>query len=249
MVVSALFRDSTWESRFMFTPRRCAPAALLAVALLAGCTSAGEQAAEAVPPAGDQDAADAPAPRIVQPGAPGEPSREVTADEAAGAGDTPHTAADVAFMQGMLPHHAQALEMTAMVAERTEREDIPLFARRMDISQEAEIEQIEAWLETRDEAASGGADHDMSMDGMSMPGMLTDDELAELEAAQGQEFDRLFLESMIRHHEGALTMVEELFEAGGGQETQAFQFANHVDSDQRIEITRMQQMLADLDAG
>lgn len=229
--------------------RRCAPAVLAAAVVLTGCTSSGGESAEAAAP-GPSEAAQTPAPRILQPGAPGEPSREVTAEEAASAGDVEHNDADVTFMQDMLPHHAQALQMTAMVGARTQREDLPLFARRMDISQDDEMAQIERWLEVRDEPvpdADAGPDHG-GMDGMDMPGMLTEEELTALEAAEGEEFDRLFLESMIRHHEGALAMVSQLLEDEGGQETEIFQFVNHVDSDQRIEITRMQQMLAEIDS-
>lgn len=241
------------------TPLRAAPAALLVAALLAGCTpaSSGETAGAAdptgTPTTGSPatPAAEATPARIIQPGAPGEPSREVTAEEAAAAGKVPHTADDVAFMQGMLPHHAQALLMTSLVGGRTQREDLPLFARRMDISQADEMAQIRRWLETRDESVpQDGPDHGgmaMGDDGL-MPGMLTQAELDALMAAEGDAFDRLFIEGMIRHHEGALAMVQGLLDQGGGQETEIFRFVNHVDSDQRIEITRMHQMLAELDA-
>jgi uncharacterized protein (DUF305 family) len=229
--------------------RRFVPTvAVLAAALLTACSGADAEPA-------DEPEASAP---IVQPGAPGEPSELV--DELPEAEEPRHTEADVAFMQGMIPHHVQALRMTRLVPERTAREDVPLFAERMDISQEDELTLMRDWLEERDEEVPllsvphdhPDADQDLEgaveakMDGPMMPGMLTEDELLALEAAEGEEFDRLFLEAMIRHHEGALTMVDELFEAGGGQGTEVFQFAGHVRSDQEIEISRMQDMLEDL---
>jgi uncharacterized protein (DUF305 family) len=152
-------------------------------------------------------------------------------------------------MQGMIPHHVQALRMTRLVPERTSREDVPLFAERMDLSQEDEIALMQGWLENRDEAVpslGAGHDHDGGDAGL-MPGMLTEEELVELEAAEGAAFDRLFLESMIRHHLGATAMVDELFAAGGGQEPEIARFAEHVYSDQQIEISRAEQMLADLE--
>jgi uncharacterized protein (DUF305 family) len=242
----------------MRSPRLAPPAALLLAALLAGCTSADadtadDQAAEDV----DATEEDGDGPVIVQPGAPGEPSRVLDPDEVPEVAAQEHTEADVAFMQGMIPHHVQALRMTRLVPDRSARDDIPLFAERMDISQEGEIELIQNWLETRDEEVpSLTADHDHgdgdpmggANDGELMPGMLTEEELLELEAADGEEFDRMFVEAMIRHHQGAIAMVEQLFAEGGGSEAEIFQFANHVQSDQSIEINRMEDMLADMDA-
>jgi uncharacterized protein (DUF305 family) len=215
-----------------------------ALALLAGCTS-GETEAEA---AGD-------GPRVLQAGAPGEPSRELTPEEAESLElEIEHTEADVAFIQGMIPHHVQALRMTRLVPDRTSREDVPLFAERIDLSQEDEIDVMRRWLEARDEEVpSLGAGHDMDdmagmeMDGELMPGMLTEEELLELEAASGEEFDRLFLEAMIRHHLGAMQMVEELYAQDGGQEPEISRLANHIYSDQSIEISRAEGMLAEMD--
>jgi uncharacterized protein (DUF305 family) len=117
-------------------------------------------------------------------------------------------------------------------------------ARRIELSQHDEIAQLTHWLEERGEEVplpgSGHGGH------QSMPGMLTDAELAELAAATGGEFDRLFLEYMIRHHEGAVVMVEELLGGSGGQEPEVFQLARHIDADQRIEIARMKRMLTEL---
>jgi len=235
-----------------------AAVAVVAVLALSGCTSGGQDAA-ATPDAEEDVAAvsEQPTPRIVQPGAPGEPNRVLTASEAAElTSPAAHTEADVRFMQMMIPHHAQALEMTALIADRTASEDLPLFARRLDISQADEIAQMTHWLEARGEAVpdpDGGhehSEHGDHGDGELMPGMLSEDEMAQLEAASGEDFDRLFLEFMIRHHEGALTMVSELFaEDGAAQEPSAFRLATHIDSDQRIEIARMRGMLAELDGG
>jgi uncharacterized protein (DUF305 family) len=173
------------------------------------------------------------------------------AGSALGATQPEHTQADVRFMQGMIVHHAQAVEMTALVPERSARPGIQLLARRIDIAQADEMALMRRWLEDRGEpveAARGdhghdghaphGAGHDR------MPGMLSPEEMEQLATATGDEFDRLFLESMIRHHEGALEMVAQLFATdGAGQEPEIFQFATHVDSDQRIEIVRMRTML------
>jgi uncharacterized protein (DUF305 family) len=208
-------------------------------------------------------------PAVVHPGAPGEPSRPVAAGAEA---QTPrHTAADVRFMQDMIHHHAQALDMTALVEARTTREDIRQLARRIEASQADEIEMMRRWLTERGETAPSLEDHAAQHGahahhghgghhghhghgahggqagagaGHLMPGMLSREEMARLAAARGAEFERRFLEAMIYHHEGALTMVAELFGSpGGGQEAEIFQFASHVDSDQRIEIARMSRML------
>lgn len=146
--------------------------------------------------------------------------------------------ADVRFVQGMIPHHAQALEMTALVSDRTDSEAVHRLARRIEVSQRDEIAIMERWLERRGESLPEGHHH-----GPLMPGMLTEEELARLADATGDEFDRLLLEFMIRHHEGALVMVADLFSSGGGQEAEIFQFASHVDADQRAEIARMREML------
>ncbi|MGE0158156.1 MAG: DUF305 domain-containing protein [Gemmatimonadales bacterium] len=178
-------------------------------------------------------------PRVVQPGAPGQRGTVVGADRAMAAGPA-HTPADVQFMQGMMPHHAQALEMAALVESREAGEAVRAMALRMQISQRDEIALIERWLSAHGEAASGGdhAGHTM------MPGMLSPEQMARLRSARGEEFDRLFLEYMIQHHEGAITMVRTLFAtSGGAQDSEIFQFANDVETDQRIEIDRMRQVL------
>ena len=205
----------------------------LVVLALAGCAGGGDD---------EPTAAAETAPNIVQPGAPGQPSRTLTPEELAEIEPTKYTEADVAFMQGMIPHHGQALEMTALVPARSAQEGIKLLARRIEISQEAEITQIRRWLRARDEAVPqqhhAGGEH-----GALMPGMLTGPELARLEAAKGAAFDRLFLTFMIRHHEGALKMVADLRSTDGGAESEIDAFARHVDADQQIEIGRMREVL------
>jgi uncharacterized protein (DUF305 family) len=208
---------------------RSGVAAALLLLALAGCAAA----------------AAGPVPGVVRPGAPGEESRVVASAVPGSAQATAHSAADVRFMQDMIAHHLQAVEMTALVEARTERADIRRLARRIEASQDDEIAVMRRWLEVRGEAVPGPHAHHGHGGHAPMPGMLSAEEIARLAAARGAEFDRLFLESMIRHHEGALVMVADLFATdGAGQEPEIFQFAAHVDSDQRIEIGRMQQMLA-----
>ena len=208
-------------------------ALVIAVGLVAGCSP------------DDDDAAQSTAP-VVQLGGPGETNRVLTSDEISNVSVPGYTDADVAFVHGMIAHHEQALAMTAMVEDRAERDDLPLFAERIDVSQHDEIAQLEGWLEQRGE---GTEDTDHAEHGELMPGMLTDDELAQLEAASARRFDRLFLQYMIRHHEGAVTMVEQLLTEGqGGQESQLFQLAQHVGMDQQVEIARMKQLLSELEA-
>jgi uncharacterized protein (DUF305 family) len=186
------------------------------------------------------------APAIVQPGAPGQASRRITAEAALIGSTVPATAADVSFMQGMIGHHAQALEMTALLPARSVRPDMRLLARRIELSQADEIKWMERWLEVRGHAVPDAHAHHMP-DAVLMPGMLTPEQLTRLAEATGADFDRLFLESMIRHHEGALIMVNDLFMTeGAGQDTEIFAFASDIDADQRIEIDRMTALLREL---
>jgi uncharacterized protein (DUF305 family) len=146
-------------------------------------------------------------------------------------------------MQGMIHHHAQALDMTALIASRTAHEDMKLLGRRIEISQSDEIKMMQRWLEVRGQGAPGIHDHHLP-GATLMPGMLTDDEMDRLATAKGAEFDRLWLEGMIQHHEGALVMVDELFATpGAGQESEIFAFASDVVADQKAEIDRMGAML------
>lgn len=192
---------------------------------------------------GDEERSDAP---VVQLGGPNESNRTLSPDEIDRLGDTPsHTDADVAFTRNMILHHEQALVMTAFVPDRAVSRGLPLLAARMEISQRDEIAQLEQWLAARGEGMPSGEHHHGAHDDVAMPGMLTDAELARLGAAEGRRFDRLFLRFMIGHHEGAVLMVQQLLGAGGGQEPALFQLAQHIDADQRAEISRMRSLLAD----
>ena len=182
--------------------------------------------------------------QVIQPGAPGQASREVSATKSATESQLSHTAADTKFMQGMIGHHAQAIEMSALVPTRTARDEIKLLAKRIDVSQEDEIKMMQEWLQQRGEKLPDPHAHHQ-MGATLMPGMLSQEEMARLTAATGDEFDRLFLQGMIKHHMGALTMVEELFSSpGAGQQSEIFAFASDVEADQRMEIERMGALLA-----
>jgi uncharacterized protein (DUF305 family) len=211
----------------------------------AACRTAGGATASPAPPpqAGTQEGSADAAPQIVQPGAPGKAARVIAVDQATDLSRVQHTAADVKFMQGMIGHHQQAIEMTNLLKTRTASEDMKKLALRIDVSQEDEINMMKRWLEVRGQEIP--SEHAMHMHGATlMPGMLTQEEMDKLAAAKGVEFDRLFLEGMIKHHGGALTMVKELFATpGAGQEAEIFAFASDVDADQRAEIDRMRSML------
>ena len=183
---------------------------------------------------------------MVQPGAPGESSRVLAPGKVDSLPRPGFTAADVAFMQGMIAHHAQAVEMTDLLKTRSTNADMQKLGLRIAVSQADEIKMMQRWLETRGQEVPGP--HAMHMHGATlMPGMLTPDEMARLADAKGAEFDRLFLEGMIQHHGGALTMVHDLFATrGAGQESDIFAFASDVDADQRMEIERMAGMLKEL---
>lgn len=158
-------------------------------------------------------------------------------------------------MQGMIMHHAQAVEMTALIESHTENKDVRLLGARISQSQSDEMKFMKRWLEIRGEPVSmpmpgmPGMDmpghHDMSSHHhMSMPGMLTAKQMNHLRKAKGADFDQLFLTGMIQHHNGALIMVKDLFDtAGAGQDAELFNFATDVDSGQRAEIRIMQTML------
>ncbi len=152
-------------------------------------------------------------------------------------------------MQGMIMHHAQAVEMTALIASHTENKDVRSLGARISSSQSDEIKFMKRWLAARGEPASmampGMPDMDKSHQTMDlMPGMLTPEQMEALRKAKGAEFDRLFLTGMIQHHNGALTMVKDLFDtAGAGQDAELFNFATDADNTQRAEIRIMQSML------
>ena len=164
----------------------------------------------------------------------------------------PYRTADVEFMQGMIPHHAQAVVMAGWAPSHGASKQVALMCERMMVSQRDEIEWMRNWLRDRGQYVpprdathhkmkmAGGMEHDMLM-----PGMLSDDELKQLDKARGAEWDKLFLQFMIKHHEGALKMVDDLFNAQGAmQDEDVYAFASDVFADQTAEIERMQKMLA-----
>ena len=184
-------------------------------------------------------------PVIVQPGAPGQATKVLPSNTRA---ELPaRSAKDIEFMQGMIMHHAQAVEMVDLMESRTENKDLRLLGARISHTQADEMNFMKRWLVNRGELT------EMEMSGMGhsghhqmmMPGMLSAKQMDALRKAKGADFDRLFLTGMIQHHNGALIMVKELFDtAGAGQDAELFNFATDVDSGQRAEIRIMQAMLA-----
>jgi len=230
-------------------PSPTAPSVFLVLVLAAWGVACASYGSGSDPTSDPEPPGDDPPP-TVQPGAPGEATRTVAPTVPEDRGLDRYSEADVRFMQGMIPHHAQALEMTALVTRRTSNEAIGRLALRMEISQRDEIALMERWLRERGEELPepGSHAHHAGRDAATIPGMLSDEQMARLAAAEGRAFDRLFLELMIRHHEGALQMVEDLLGApGGGQASDVFQFASHVEEDQQMEIDRMRAMLRELE--
>ncbi len=192
------------------------------------------------------DALAAPAP-IVKPGAPGEPTQTLSADEAINIAVSSYSPDDVRFMQDMIPHHQQAVQMAELVAERTNRPELSDAAGRIHLSQRDEIKFMENWLRERGETAPDPSDHAGMHIDHRMAGMATPQQMATLAAAQGTAFDRLFLQLMITHHEGALTMVEELLERpGSAYDPVLFEFTTDITNDQTAEIERMHALLITL---
>lgn len=237
------FHSAKLEVRSVMRVRVCR-SALIAATMLAGSF--------ALPVYGQQ--ANSTAPVVVQPGAPGQPTRTLPASTRAAL--PPSSPKDVEFMQGMIMHHAQAVEMTALIESRTQNKELRLLGARISHSQSEEMRFMKRWLEARGQPTEmpmpkmSGMDMpgmDMSRDTnfeMLMPGMLTATQMALLKRAQGADFDKLFLTGMIQHHNGALVMVKDLFDtAGAGQDAELFSFATDVDSGQRAEIRIMQKML------
>lgn len=199
-----------------------------------------------------------PPPNIVQPGAPGQATKVLPPTTRA---TLPQIAPkDVEFMQGMIMHHAQAVEMTALIEARTENKNIRLLGARISQSQSDEMNFMKRWLTNRGQEVSApmhkmagmdmsshhSSQHHSSDHQMTMPGMLTEEQMEALKNAKGAEFDELFLKGMIQHHKGALVMVNELFNtAGAGQDAELFNFATDVDSGQTAEIKIMQNMLGE----
>jgi uncharacterized protein (DUF305 family) len=160
-------------------------------------------------------------------------------------GARPATDSVVTFMQGMIDHHAQALRMSALVPQRAARPEIRLLAERIGVSQRDEIAQMRRWLLARGQSvpARDAHAHAAMGHGHLMPGMLTQPQLDSLAAATGSGFDRLFLQGMIRHHEGALTMVAALLASRRNLDAETFRIVSEIDADQRAEIQRMQSLL------
>jgi uncharacterized protein (DUF305 family) len=194
------------------------------------------------------------APVVVQPGAPGQPTKILPPSSKAKL--PPLAPADVEFMQGMIMHHGQAIEMTALIPSHTENKELRSLGARISRSQDDEIRFMKRWLAARGQPFSlpmpdkmpGMSHTDSPQRAMAampvMPGMLTAEQMAALGKATGAEFDRLFLTGMVQHHNGALTMVKDLFAAAGaGQDAELFGFATDVDTGQRAEIRIMQSML------
>ncbi len=166
----------------------------------------------------------------------------------------PYSQADVDFMSGMIPHHAQAVLIAGWAPSHGARPDVRILCERQVVAQRDEIEFMRNWLRDRGETvpAANATHHRMKMNGvehdMLMPGMLSPEQLAALDKARGTEWDRLFLAAMIRHHQGAIKMVDDLFASFGAlQDDDVYKFASDVYADQSIEIERMQKMLESLD--
>ncbi len=224
-----------WEIRFVI---RVATAAcmLAAASVLASLCSMSVYAQQPAPSA----------PVVVQPGAPGKPTRVLPPTTRGTL--PPASPADVQFMKGMIMHHAQAVEMTALIESHTENKDVRSLGARISSSQSDEIKFMKRWLASRGQSITDemhDGHHDKSHDSMAlMPGMLSSEQMDALRKAKGEEFDHLFLAGMIQHHDGALIMVKDLFDtAGAGQDAELFNFATDVDSGQRAEIRIMQNML------
>jgi uncharacterized protein (DUF305 family) len=186
-------------------------------------------------------------PVVVQPGPPGMPSKRLPSSTHAVL--PPLSSADVEFMQGMILHHAQAVEMTALIPSHTANRNLRSLGARISSSQSDEIKFMKRWLAARGEAIPKlmpkMAGMDMPNDPTElMPGMLTPEQMETLRSAKDDDFDHLFLQGMIQHHNGALTMVKDLFDsAGAGQDAELFNFATDADNTQRAEIQIMQTML------
>ena len=223
------------------------PAAILSWLLSAVLLAASAAALLGSLPLRGQQTNSASGPVVVQPGAPGKPTKTLPPSTK---GVLPaRSPADVEFMQGMIMHHQQAVEMTALIASHTENKDLRLLGAKISSSQSDEIRFMQRWLAARGKPIS------MTMAGMSdmdasgkpvalMPGMLTPEQMEALRNAKGAEFDHLFLTGMIQHHNGALIMVKDLFNtAGAGQDADIFNFATDADNTQRAEIKIMQAML------
>jgi uncharacterized protein (DUF305 family) len=201
-------------------------------------------------------------PPIIQPGAPGQPAREITAEQSRALSQTRHTPADTRFMQHMIVHHQQAVDMVALIDGRTQNPSIIAMGGRISRSQDDEMVMMRDWLARRGEPVDAGDLHAHHNHGDHahhhhatgdpddiplMTGMLSANQMRALAAADGNAFDRLFLEGMIHHHEGALIMVDELLaEPGAAEDIIMSDFTGHIVADQMAEILRMQSLLFEL---
>jgi uncharacterized protein (DUF305 family) len=215
--------------------------ALIAGVALGACDRATDQGTAQPEAAGK---AEAQAPAIVQPGAPGQASEVVSSVPKFQ--DNNYTDGDVKFMQGMIHHHNQALQMVAMIATHTKTPELVAMGQKIQLSQSGEITAMKEWLTARKQTVPMIMPDGTVMDHgdmAPMPGMLTPEQMKALDTARGAQFDELFLTGMIQHHKGALKMVADLREAGGGKEPNIGGFLNDVDNDQRMEIVRMYGLL------
>lgn len=211
-------------------------------------------------------------PPLIQPGAPGEASRTLSAEDSVALSRTGYIAADVRFMQHMIIHHQQAVDMVALIDARTNDATVARIGRRISLTQQSEMAQMRDWLGARGEPLSdpdlrpghahgmasthGGhgdhAGHGAAPSGPEtaplMNGMLSPAQMEALAAAEGEAFDRLFLDAMIHHHQGAVDMVSALLDQpGAGEETALSQFLTHVVADQSAEILRMRNLRSAMD--
>jgi uncharacterized protein (DUF305 family) len=225
---------------------------LFATFLMAGFSASARGGAGAQEPTSGSGGRASAAPVVVQPGAPGQPTK--TLPPSTHASLPPLAPADVEFMQGMIMHHSQAVEMTAMIPSHTDNKALGELGARISSSQQDEIKFMQRWLAQRGQPTSMPGEM-AGMPGMNknggsmplMPGMLTAEQMEALRKARGKEFDRLFLTGMIQHHNGALIMVKDLFNtAGAGQDADIFNFANDADNTQRAEIKIMLKMLIEI---
>jgi uncharacterized protein (DUF305 family) len=232
--VKPLYVRGAWEIRVVLSVATCSCA--LAAANAFASSYSLRVCAQQTEPA---------TPVVVQPGAPGKPTKVLPPTMKGTL--PPVSPADVQFMQGMIMHHAQAVEMTALIESHTENNDLMSLGARISRSQSDEIKFMKRWLASRGHPISHAMPdmRHMSHEPMAlMPGMLTSEQMEALRKAKGVEFDHLFLTGMIQHHGGALTMVKDLFDtAGAGQDAELFNFTTDVDSGQRAEIRIMQNML------
>jgi uncharacterized protein (DUF305 family) len=221
---------------------------LAAVAVATACRT--------TPAAATRTAPAATAPAVAAPPAIPAPDAAAIARARADSVRYPYTAADVHFMSAMIGHHSQAILMAGWAPTHGASQSVQTLAERIINAQQDEITSMQRWLSDRQQPVPdahagpmkmmmGGVEHEMLM-----PGMLTDAQLAQLDAARGPQFDRLFLTFMIQHHRGAVSMVKELLDTyGAAQNETVFKFANDVSVDQSTEIARMERMLAALPPG